>query len=392
MTQRNMKQKRQIFSILFFIVILTVVYWANKRGNTGQIAPSSTVSFEASMGAPDHWEYVLMMSNQDNERSFRKYEKVYYDHIHSKKASQGIPKIIHHIWLGPNKPPSYFEEYLRSWRVKHPEWEFKLWTDKEVEHFKMDLREEFDSSLNWGEKSDILRAEILDKIGGLYVDVDFECLKSFDLIGKQYDFFAGIEPPHEGVHPKSFPRVTVSNALIGVCPGHPIIKKWKKLIKDKWLVIEEQLADGKKRVLERTFNTFGSAVFSHVDDPLFCNIVFPSTYFYPLTFSELAAGKKKKKNVMKRTFQSILYWCHLRRKPAFSEIKPETMAVHYWGGSWIKTADELLADLQFRIDYLENIIGNEVVYLRKENELLRAGKPLQARDVCLLKNDQEDVN
>ena len=344
-----MKCKRVLLAGLLAIAAMAAFLYARKPNDIPAV-----VDFEVSMGAPDYWEYKLMMSNSDNERCMQKYEKVYYQNIHSQDGKQRIPKIIHQIWLGPKQPPDFFEEYRKSWSALHPGWQIRLWRDKDVATLDMDLREEFETSQNWGEKSDILRAEILDRMGGVYVDVDIECVRPFDELVEKYDFFAGIEPPHVGVHPKSFPRVTISNALIGACRGHPIIKSWKRQIKYKWYMLAQQFPDGKKRVMERTFHTFGEAVYGNIEDPKYCNIVFPATYFYPLTFSEIAAGRKKKRHIIRNALKSFLYMCHIRKKPRFSEVLPETMAVHYWGGSWIQSSDELLAELQKRIDYLEN--------------------------------------
>jgi mannosyltransferase OCH1-like enzyme len=38
----------------------------------------------------------------------------------------------------------------------------------------------FDRASNFGEKSDIWRYEILFRLGGVYVDTDFECVRPFD--------------------------------------------------------------------------------------------------------------------------------------------------------------------------------------------------------------------
>jgi len=251
----------------------------------------------------------------------------------------------------------------------------------------MELRSEFNASHNWGEKSDIFRAEILDRMGGLYVDVDFECIQSFDQLARKLDFFAGIEPPHIGITPKSEPRLTISNAIIGSCPGHPIIKKWKQLIKKKWEALEAQMPDCKQRVLERTFYTFGEAIFSCIEDPNYCNVIFPATYFYPLTFSELAGGRKKSRNIFKRSMRSLLYMFHIRKKPRFAEILPETMAVHHWGGSWTKSPEELLAQLDDRIMKLEKMVINELIVMKKELEI-REDVSLRSNEMCSLKKEK----
>ncbi|GAI63343.1 unnamed protein product, partial [marine sediment metagenome] len=91
-----------------------------------------------------------------------------------------IPKIIHQIWLGSPFPEKY--AYFQStWQLHHPDWEYKLWTEKEIEEFGLTNKAAYDESTNYGQKSDIARYEILYRIGGLYVDTDFECFNNFDL-------------------------------------------------------------------------------------------------------------------------------------------------------------------------------------------------------------------
>lgn len=69
--------------------------------------------------------------------------------------------------------------------------------------------------------SDILRYEILYQYGGLYVDIDFECLKNFDPLLKGLNFFAGLS--NTGVF-------EINNALIAACPGHSILAEAVEMI------------------------------------------------------------------------------------------------------------------------------------------------------------------
>ena len=89
-----------------------------------------------------------------------------------------IPKIIHHIWVGGAPFPEEFAAFRRGWIDKHPDWEFKFWTNDKLPSMK-----------NWqlyqnvshpAAKSDILRLEVIAKFGGLYIDTDFECLKNVE--------------------------------------------------------------------------------------------------------------------------------------------------------------------------------------------------------------------
>ena len=77
----------------------------------------------------------------------------------------------------------------------------------------------FESAVNWGEKADILRYEILNQFGGLYVDTDFECLRAFDALHKLCDFYIGLESIE-----RRFQSPRMSNALIACSAGHPMIR------------------------------------------------------------------------------------------------------------------------------------------------------------------------
>ena len=103
--------------------------------------------------------------------------------------------------------------YRESWRRHHPDWEMHLWTD---ENLPTDLvREEaYERLRKPAERADIIRLEVLLRFGGLYVDVDVECLRS-------------IEPLLDGVEfcmANNRPDV-LGNAVIGARPGHPILEQ-----------------------------------------------------------------------------------------------------------------------------------------------------------------------
>ncbi len=277
-----------------------------------------------------------------------------------------IPKIIHQIWLGPKSPPDYFWEYRESWKKYHPDFEYCFWTDKEVSELEFDLKDLYMRTPNWGEKSDILRAELLDRFGGLYIDVDFECLKSFAELNYKYDFYTGLESPHDGDSSSSAPHVTISDALIGSSPNHPIIKTWKKKIRSNWDEYEAKYPDSLKRVLLRTFYPFGRAVISKLHDPERVNIVFPATYFFPLTFSEISKGRIKKMNFFKRQARQILTAFNMRKPVPFVEIQPETMAIHYWGHSWVKSHEERFRDMHKQIVELQKEFNVEISTLQAQ--------------------------
>lgn len=130
-----------------------------------------------------------------------------------------IPKIVHFIWFG-NPMPQINLDYIETWKKYHPHWRFYVWDENLIlQVFKNRLENQmaFDHALytkNYAEASDIARYEILKYFGGLYVDSDTKCHKSFDLMHKNFHFYVGMEQNHDFI---------CGNALIGSIPNHPII-------------------------------------------------------------------------------------------------------------------------------------------------------------------------
>jgi mannosyltransferase OCH1-like enzyme len=133
-----------------------------------------------------------------------------------------IPKIIHQIWLGSARPATTeYTSWFSSWVERHPDWKIRWWQDQDVQD--MIQREEFvnvkafNAAKNYGEKSDILRYEILFRFGGLYVDTDMECVESFDSLHSNQicSFYAGWS---------NTGTIELNNGIFGAAPKHPILQ------------------------------------------------------------------------------------------------------------------------------------------------------------------------
>lgn len=99
-----------------------------------------------------------------------------------------IPKIIHYIWLGKGQLPKIFDKCLASWQKYCPDWEIKRWDESNL---NLDIcpyvREAYDNR-KFAFASDVLRLDILNKFGGVYLDVDVELLKPIDEFMDSYCF------------------------------------------------------------------------------------------------------------------------------------------------------------------------------------------------------------
>lgn len=242
-------------------------------------------------------------------------DKISRDHHKSLK----IPKIIHQIWLGGPLPQN-LEYWMNSW-MSLQGWEYKLWTDKDVENLEMVNRDLYDKSKNFAQKSDILRLEILAHIGGIYVDTDFQCLNSniLEELNRSCDFFICIAPltnlKKKNLNLRSRIIFRFNNAIMASSPNHPLMS----LLLDK---LHNQFDK-----YEKTFNTpilltgpdyITQVIFKYeqekTDEKI--NLYLPSTFFYPVDY-----------------YEAKFFSMH-PEKPIF--IAPETAGIHYWNSSWTK--------------------------------------------------------
>jgi mannosyltransferase OCH1-like enzyme len=205
-----------------------------------------------------------------------------------------IPKIIHQIWLG-SEPDSNLKKYMDSVKSANPDYEYRLWTDKEVETIDFNNKNLFLSCKNFGQRSDILRYAVLEKFGGIYLDTDFLGIKSFDEL-LHHNFFTGVAYDKEP---------TLFNGLIGSVPNHPLLKELNNIEQvedyDGMAIIKSTGPWYLTRKLFKYIKSYNDA------------IVYPVAYFYPFPNFE-------------------------RDKDAGNDyrnyIREETVCVHMWDSRW----------------------------------------------------------
>jgi len=280
------KRNKYSFLALFLMMSLTS---CKKEGT----------EFENFMGKnTEHWKYI---TREEDKMAFRFFETLYEKNKHylSKALfSKKIPQLIHFIWLGPNTFPPQSVENVRTWIAEHPDWRVKFWTDRNrplpcnnmelcfVKDFQWDFLEKcYEGSYNYGEKSDLLRYEILYKEGGVYVDHDANCLSSFENLHSNFDFYCGLEAPHP---PFAGYNITSGNGVLGSRPGHPVVKKVIDIIEKKWEETGKRFK-GKdayskvELVMQRTYIALTHALKESVARDQNIDIVLPSAYFFAKT-------------------------------------------------------------------------------------------------------------
>jgi len=94
-----------------------------------------------------------------------------------------IPRIIHQSWKDENIPfDVYKKSWIDSWQIYHPGWEKMFWTDVQnaalVKDYYPDFYDFYTSLSPNIKKADFCRFLYMHKYGGVYVDLDFICLKN----------------------------------------------------------------------------------------------------------------------------------------------------------------------------------------------------------------------
>jgi len=137
-----------------------------------------------------------------------------------------IPKIIHQIWEGPPQS-ELLMKLSESWRLHHPDWHYELWNSERMISFVKDSYPQMeDICFNYKysiQRWDVIRYLILYKLGGMYVDCDYECFESFNgYITESSKCYFAMEPDeHRLIFKKN---IYFSNSLMITPPCHPFFE------------------------------------------------------------------------------------------------------------------------------------------------------------------------
>lgn len=138
-----------------------------------------------------------------------------------------IPQIIHQIYEDPAGPSELLRRIAESWREHNPGWEYRFWNKASIDSFLESEFPEFEPIYRAYphnvQRWDAIRYLILYRYGGLYVDMDYECIEAIYPILKEVECAFGVEPEF---HATSFNRSQViGNAFMASVPNHPFMKE-----------------------------------------------------------------------------------------------------------------------------------------------------------------------
>lgn len=138
-----------------------------------------------------------------------------------------IPKIVHQTWKSCNSLPPKQAQWREACKRANPNWSFWLWSDEDnrqliANHYPsfLAMYDSYDVKMK---QIDAARHFYLHRFGGIYMDLDFACLRPFDALPM---------PAHEALFSHQYANIAVRDPRAGVAgaiannfmvaaPGHP---------------------------------------------------------------------------------------------------------------------------------------------------------------------------
>lgn len=211
-----------------------------------------------------------------------------------------IPRLLHHIWVGPDPCPPHLLAYRAAWLAMHPAsrgWAHAFWHDGNLPVLANQWVFEQAAVLVAADRvgqlrADVLRYELLLHFGGVYVDMDLEPVRPIDELLEDDRPFAAWEQDD----------VWVNNAILGAVPGDRLIG--------------QTVAELGRRVRASMGQGLGPNVLTgphllttmHRRYPLELRVL-PQALFYPYAHTELERGRESFPDAY-----TVHHWEHQRSK------------------------------------------------------------------------------
>jgi len=225
-------------------------------------------------------------------------------------------KIIHQTWKDQNLPVEV-AAFQQTWKANHPNWEYRFWTDEDNRQFLQTHYSWFlpiyDSYENKICRVDAVRYFILSYYGGVFIDLDFECLRPLDDLLNGKELVLGLEPSAHVNSPMVQARGLkhiVCPSLMASQPNHPF-----------WQHIWQYLVENHRRLdpLEATGPFLLTRAYDSYQDKNSVTLV-DAQLLYPATIFERWEGK-------------------LEDSDFRQQITEGAFAIHYWHGTWLRNVD-----------------------------------------------------
>jgi mannosyltransferase OCH1-like enzyme len=233
-----------------------------------------------------------------------------------------FPKRIFQTWKNKS-PPKKMAYWAETWRLHNPDYEYVLWDDADnrrlvSEKFPWFLQtyDGYDVEIK---RADAIRYMFLYTYGGIYADLDFECLKPFDSLLEEYsgyDIILGRMESSSGPSAKWHSSNNIPNAIMISKPGCSF---WIRVLQR--MVMKAAVSGGQGRPEVETGPIVLKEVYSFAwTDSI---KVLPSSVLYPISW---ATDEEERLVALNSDEHSLTQAMKIKY--------PSAYAVTYWAHSW----------------------------------------------------------
>ena len=297
-----------------------------------------------------------------------------------------IPKTIHYFFDDVNfyrkgKKNTQLRMCYTSWRRACPDFSIRLWTPNNGE-----IREMINSSAfilkkykdkDWAFVSDYVRAYVLYKYGGIYLDTDVEILKNLSPYLNNR-FFCSIEG--DILYGENIPEP----AVMGSIAGHPLLKRIMDLYESDWIMSESNPIANvvAKKALKDLYSfeiiSYSESVIHKLNKLYDKNVPNKICLNFELYKNQIVWQDRNKEVTIYPCEYFCPSWVSFQDK-AFTD---KTVAIHWNQSSWWKDSSQsnnidnsknLIRENE-QLKYINNKLINENKELMGINKLLKSEK------------------
>ena len=125
------------------------------------------------------------------------------------------------MWEGKDGPqPDLLSDLSQTWKEQHPDWTYIFWNGEKIDAFMAghaEYRDVYNSYPYAVQRWDMIRYLILYEYGGIYADLDYECIDALDsLLENEFCCLASDPEEHARIFDKAH---IVTNAFIAIEAG-----------------------------------------------------------------------------------------------------------------------------------------------------------------------------
>lgn len=143
-----------------------------------------------------------------------------------------IPKIVHQIWGGEKQLPKHFQILSETWKRDYPDWKYEFWDDERINKFVRNYYpqyyEYFMSFPYDMQRWDSARYLILNKMGGMHVDFDYESISSIESLIEGETCCFALDPDSHRRSSKK--ELMLNGALMLSTPNHWFLQRIIKTV------------------------------------------------------------------------------------------------------------------------------------------------------------------